>query len=30
MALSDDGGATWFASRPLAGYGNIQPAVLQK
>jgi hypothetical protein len=22
--------ATWFASRPLAGYGNIQPAVLQK
>jgi predicted neuraminidase len=30
MALSDDGGATWFASRPLAGYGNIQPSVLQK
>ena len=30
MALSDDGGETWFASRPLAGYGNIQPAVLQK
>ncbi len=30
MALSDDGGENWFASRPLAGYGNIQPAVLQK
>ncbi len=30
MALSDDLGATWFASHPLAGFGNIQPAVLQK
>jgi predicted neuraminidase len=30
MALSDDAGRTWFASRPLAGFGNIQPAVLQK
>src|SRR5438093_12608107 len=30
MAISDDNGQTWFASRPLAGYGNIQPAVLQK
>jgi predicted neuraminidase len=30
MAMSDDGGQTWFASKPLAGYGNIQPAVLQK
>ena len=30
MALSDDGGQTWFASRALAGFGNIQPAVLQK
>jgi len=30
MALSDDEGQTWFASRPLAGFGNIQPAVLQK
>lgn len=30
MALSDDHGETWFASRPLAGYGNIQPAVLEK
>lgn len=30
MALSDDGGQTWRASRPLAGFGNIQPSVLQK
>lgn len=30
MAISDDAGQTWFASRPLAGFGNIQPAVLQK
>lgn len=30
MAISDDGGQTWRASRPLAGYGNIQPAVLEK
>lgn len=30
MALSDDAGETWFASRPLAGFGNIQPAVLQR
>jgi predicted neuraminidase len=30
MALSDDGGQTWVASRPLAGFGNIQPAVVQR
>jgi predicted neuraminidase len=30
MAISDDQGMTWFASRPIAGYGNIQPAVLEK
>lgn len=30
MAISDDHGQTWFASQPLAGYGNIQPAVLEK
>jgi predicted neuraminidase len=30
MAISDDRGQTWFASRPLAGFGNIQPAVLEK
>ena len=30
MALSDDAGQTWFASRALAGFGNIQPAVLER
>jgi predicted neuraminidase len=30
MALSDDGGASWFASKPLIGFGNIQPAVLER
>jgi arylsulfatase A-like enzyme/predicted neuraminidase len=30
MAISDDGGKTWAASQPLAGFGSIQPAVLEK
>jgi len=30
MALSDDGGMTWRASKPLIGFGNIQPAVLRR
>ncbi len=30
MAISDDLGKTWFASHPLAGFGNIQPAVLRR
>lgn len=30
MALSDDGGTTWRASKPLLGWGNIQPAVLRR
>src|SRR5262245_56935119 len=30
MAISDDGGQTWFASKPLAGFGNIQPTVLRR
>ncbi|MBX7167927.1 MAG: exo-alpha-sialidase [Pirellulales bacterium] len=30
MAISDDQGATWYASEPLVGYGNIQPAVLRR
>ena len=30
MALSDDGGLTWRAGRPLIGWGNIQPAVLRR
>jgi predicted neuraminidase len=30
IAISDDGGTTWTASKPLAGYGSIQPSVLEK
>ena len=30
MAISDDDGATWFASKPLIGFGNIQPIVLRR
>jgi len=30
MAISDDHGETWFASKPLLGFGNIQPAVVRK
>jgi predicted neuraminidase len=30
MAISDDQGKTWYASQPLAGFGNIQPAVLRR
>jgi predicted neuraminidase len=30
MAVSDDGGTTWYASKPLAGFGSIQPAVLRR
>jgi predicted neuraminidase len=30
MAISDDDGKTWRAGRPLAGFGNIQPAVLRR
>jgi predicted neuraminidase len=30
MALSDDDGETWSASRPLIGFGNIQPTVLRR
>jgi hypothetical protein len=30
MAISDDGGKTWTASRPLAGFVSIQPAVLER
>jgi len=30
MAVSDDRGATWYASRPLIGFGNIQPSVLRR
>ena len=30
MAISDDGGEHWYASEPLIGFGNIQPAVLER
>jgi hypothetical protein len=30
MAISDDNGASWFASKPLIGFGNIQPTVLRR
>jgi predicted neuraminidase len=30
MAVSDDEGQTWYASEPLMGFGNIQPAVLER
>jgi predicted neuraminidase len=30
MAISDDDGATWYAGKPLIGFGNIQPAVLRR
>lgn len=30
MAISDDGGTSWYASQPLMGFGGIQPAVLRR
>jgi len=30
MAISDDDGESWYAGRPLIGFGNIQPAVLER
>jgi predicted neuraminidase len=30
MAISDDWGRTWHASRPLIGQGNIQPSIVKK
>ena len=30
MAVSDDGGRTWYASEPLLGLGNIQPTILRR
>jgi predicted neuraminidase len=29
MAISDDAGETWFASEPIVGLGNIQPALVR-
>jgi predicted neuraminidase len=30
MAVSDDDGRTWYASKPLLGFGAIQPTVLRR
>jgi predicted neuraminidase len=30
MAITDDGGKTWQAGKPLIGFGNIQPSVLRR
>jgi predicted neuraminidase len=30
MAISDDRGTTWKASRPLIGFGNIQPSLVRR
>lgn len=30
MGISDDGGATWFASEPIVGLGCIQPSVVRQ
>jgi predicted neuraminidase len=30
IAMSDDRGATWSASQPLIGFGNIQPSLVRK
>jgi predicted neuraminidase len=30
MAVSDDEGLSWYAGKPLIGFGNIQPALLRR
>ena len=30
MAITSDGGKTWRTSRPLVGFGNIQPSLVRK
>lgn len=30
MAISDDDGQSWYSSKPLLGFGNIQPSVLRR
>ena len=30
VAISDDQGVTWKPSKPIVGYGNIQPSIVQK
>ena len=30
MAVSDDSGRSWYASKPILGFGNIQPSILRR
>jgi hypothetical protein len=30
MAITDDGGKSWYASEPITGFGSIQPSVLRR
>jgi len=30
IAISDDNGVSWQPSKPIVGYGNIQPSIVQK
>jgi predicted neuraminidase len=30
MAISDDNGRSWYAGKPMIGFGNIQPSVLRR
>ena len=30
VAISDDKGATWVTSKPMIGFGNIQPSIVRK
>jgi predicted neuraminidase len=30
MAISDDGGDSWYASKPILGFGAIQPTILRR
>ena len=30
MGISDDGGTSWFNSKPIVGIGNIQPTIVRK
>ena len=30
MAISDDGGKTWFSGKPTLGFGAIQPSVVRR
>ncbi len=30
VAISDDGGQTWTTSKPIVGFGNIQPSIVRR